>query len=223
MPAVSTALNKPTIDRGLKLHFPDTLDLLSEFDTKRYRLQRRLIGPVYQASNVKNFEHSVDGVIERSVAQLRTLDGAEVDLKEWMHIIVVECLGAVVLSWSPGYIAAKSDAGTSTQGYIGWRMKSVFGLFPVVTTASFFSRGLRRAFSNLWRVTFSAPKNFKPFFTVSSKHCPLASEYRHLCTYSLDSRYTTRSQRGYALRFDRMARSKGNHRKRSKMTSQVIC
>lgn len=166
--AVATVLNKPTIDWGLKLHFPDTLDLLSELDTKRYRLQRRLIGPVYQTSNVTKFQHSVDGVVERAVAQLRALHGAEVDLKEWMHIIVVECLGAVVLSWSPGYIAAKSDGGTSTQGYLGWKRKSVFGLFPLVTSAAFFSKGLGRVFSNVWRVTFRTPKNFKPFFTVSS-------------------------------------------------------
>lgn len=155
------------MDRHLNLHFPDTLDLLSEFDTKRYRLQRRLIGPVYQTSNIKKFQGAVDGVIERAVAELRSLDGAEVDLKEWMHIIAVECLGAIVLSWSPGYIAARSDGGTSTQGYLGWKRKSVFGLFPLVTTVSFFWKGLGRWFSNLWGVTFPTPKNFKPFFTVS--------------------------------------------------------
>nr|A0A1B4XBI3.1 RecName: Full=Cytochrome P450 monooxygenase sdnT; AltName: Full=Sordarin/hypoxysordarin biosynthesis cluster protein C [Sordaria araneosa]BAV32164.1 cytochrome P450 monooxygenase [Sordaria araneosa] len=162
---LSTVLNKPAIDWGLNLHFPDTLDLLSEFDTRRYRLQRRLVGPVYQANNIKKFQNAVDDVIERAVAQLRTLDGAEVDLKEWMHIIVVECLGAVVLSWSPGYIAAETDGGTGTQSYLGWKRKSVFGLFPLVTTATFFSKGLGRLFSNLWGVTFPTPKNFKPFFT----------------------------------------------------------
>ncbi|KAM7205447.1 Cytochrome P450 monooxygenase sdnT [Naviculisporaceae sp. PSN 640] len=162
---LSTVLNKPTINSSLNLQFPDTLDLLSEFDMKRYRLQRRLIGPVYQTYNVKRFQDAVDKVIERVVAELRALDGAEVDLKEWMHIIVVECLGAVVLSWSPGYITARSDGGTSTHGYLGWKRKSVFGLFPLVTTAAFFSKGLGRWFSNLWGVTFPTPKNFKPFFT----------------------------------------------------------
>ncbi|KAK3347109.1 cytochrome P450 76C2 [Lasiosphaeria hispida] len=162
---LATALNKPEMDWTGGLHFPDTLDLLSEFDVKRYRLQRRLMGPVYQAANLKKFERAVDEVMERAVARLRELDGAEVDLKEWMHIITVECLGAVVLSWSPGYIRNASDGGTSAQGYLGWRRKTIFGLFPLVTTASFFSKTVARQFSNLWGVTFKTPRNFKPFFT----------------------------------------------------------
>lgn len=162
---LATSLNKPTIDWRLKLHFPDTLDFLSEFDIKRYRLQRRLIGPLYQTSNLRKFEPAIDDVIDKVISKLRSLKGAEVDLKEWMHIIAVECLGAVVLSWSPGYIQDGSDAGTSAQGYLGWKRKSVFGLFPTITAAAFFSRSLGRTFSNLWGVTFKTPKNFKPFFT----------------------------------------------------------
>lgn len=164
---MATKLNKPELDRHLNLHFPDTLDLLSELDVERYRLQRRLVGPVYQTANVKKFEHAVDGVIREVMAKLRALDGAEIDLKMWMHMIAVECLGAIVLSWSPGYIRDESDGGTSTQSYLGWKRKSVFGLFPGVTKVAFFSKAVGRWFSNLWDVTFPTPKNFKPFFTVS--------------------------------------------------------
>lgn len=134
----------------------------------RYRLQRRLIGPVYQTANVKRHEKAVDDVLERVVAQLRVLDGAEVDLKEWMHIIAVECLGAIVLSWSPGYLKDKTDWGTSTHGYRSWRRKSVFGLFPSVVKAEILSRDFGRLFANLWGLTFRTEKGFKPFFTVSS-------------------------------------------------------
>ena len=164
---VATVLNKPTMDWQFNLHFADTLDLLSEFDVKRYRLQRRIVGPMYQSYHIRRFEPAVDDVIRRVISRLRALDGAEVDLKEWMHIIVVECLGAVVLSWSPGYIRDGSDGGTSAQSYMGWKRKSVFGLFPLVTTVAFFSKNLARLFSNAWGVTFKTPKNFKPFFTVS--------------------------------------------------------
>ncbi|KAK5654755.1 hypothetical protein OQA88_7080 [Cercophora sp. LCS_1] len=162
---LATKLNKPEIDWNLNLHFGDTLDLLSELDVERYRLQRRIMGPVYQTANIKKFEHAVDGVICQVVAKLRALDGAEIDLKEWMHIVAVECLGAIVLSWSPGYIRDESDGGTSTQSYLGWKRKSVFGLFPAVTKVAFFSKTVGRMFSNLWGVTFPTPKNFKPFFT----------------------------------------------------------
>jgi hypothetical protein len=192
---VATKLNRPIIDCKLGLNWADTLDLLSEFDTRRYRLQRRLIGPVYQTSNVRKFEQAVDEVIRQVVAKLRSLDGAEIDLKEWMHIIAVECLGAVVLSWSPGYIRDGSDGGTSTQSYLGWKRKSVFGLFPLVTKLSFFSRSLGRWFSNAWGVTFSTPRNFKPFFTVRrSSFCdigPLTSIARIPKVFQEDRSSTT--------------------------------
>src|SRR5690606_5355601 len=119
---------------------------LSEFDVKRYRMQRRLIGPLYQAPSIRGFGEAVDRVIDSAIAELRILNGAEVDLKEWMHIIAVECLGAIVLSWSPQYIRARSDGGTSTQSYLGWKRKSVFGLFPTITKLAFVSKTLGRLF-----------------------------------------------------------------------------
>ncbi|KAK3291405.1 cytochrome P450 [Chaetomium fimeti] len=161
---LATALNKPRFDWRLNAHFPDTLDFLSEFDVNRYRLQRRLSGPLYLASNMRRFDSAVENVTKAAVAELKALKGAEVDLKEWMHIIAVECLGAVVLSWSPKYLQNRSDGGTSTQSYLGWKRKSVFGLFPTVTKISFISKTLSRVFSNIWGVTFKTPKNFRPFF-----------------------------------------------------------
>lgn len=163
---MATALSKPGLDWRLRARFPDTLDFLSEFDLNRYRLQRRLIRPLYSTSNIRKFEPAIDRVISQAVSELRALKCAEIDLKEWMHIIAVECLGAAVLSWSPGYIRARSDGGTSTQSYLGWRRRSLFGLFPTIKMAAFFSKTLGRVFSNLWGVTFKTPKNFKPFSTV---------------------------------------------------------
>ena len=171
--ADATALNKPTSwswdwrSFRLKLQWPDTLDLLSEFDTKRYRGQRRLIGPTYSATNLRKFEPAVESVVRRAVEELKKVGDREVDLKQWMHILAVECLGEVVLSWSPGYIKARSDGGTSGQSYMGWNRKSVFGLFPTVTAVGFWLKGASRLWADLWGVTFTTPKGFKPFFTVS--------------------------------------------------------
>lgn len=132
----------------------------------RYRLQRRLSGPIYQIANIKKYESAVDAVLERVVSQLKTLDAAEVDLKEWMHIIAVECLGAVVLSWSPGYLRDMSDKGSSSFSYLSWRRRSVFGLFPAAVVAETFWASLGWAFSTLWRVNYQPPAGFKPFFPV---------------------------------------------------------
>lgn len=151
----------------MQLSFPDTLDLLSERDAKRYRLQRRLIGPVYQTSNLLRHEAAIDQVISQAIAKLKSLNGAEVELNEWMHIIAVECLGAVVLSWSPGLLKNGTDWGTGPHAYHSWRRKSVFGLFPIITALEFRFKDLGRAFSTLWGVKFKTPENFRPFFIVS--------------------------------------------------------
>ncbi|KAJ6440597.1 FAD/FMN-containing dehydrogenase [Purpureocillium lavendulum] len=154
----------PQLDWHLRPHFPDTLDLLSELNTKRYRLQRRLIGRVYHASNVAKFEHAIDGVVKEAVTKLASLQGQEVDLQEWMHIIAVECLGASVLSWSPGLLKQGTDWGTVLHSYRGWRRKSVFGLFPIMTKLELLSSDVGRAFAALWGVTYKTPDNFRPFF-----------------------------------------------------------
>ena len=123
-----------------RLQSPDTLDLLAERDMKRYRLQRRLIGPIYHTNNVRRYEHAVDAVLERVVEQLRSLNGSEVELKEWMHIITVECLAAVSISWSPGYLKERSDGASGKHAYMGWRRKSVMGLFSVAAIMETYSR-----------------------------------------------------------------------------------
>ncbi|PKS10120.1 hypothetical protein jhhlp_001870 [Lomentospora prolificans] len=162
---VATALTRPQVNRWLEPSFPDSLDFLSERDVKRYRIQRRLVGPIYHISNLKRFETAVDDVIRKSIVQLRSLDGAAVDLKEWMHIITVECLGAAVLSWSPGLLKQKSDGGSGPHSYIGWRKKSVFGLFPLIVLLECVCKSVGRLFAICWGVTYQAPKGFKPFFT----------------------------------------------------------
>ncbi|KAF6517438.1 hypothetical protein HZS61_003009 [Fusarium oxysporum f. sp. conglutinans] len=161
---LATALSKPHIDWRLNPEFQDTLDLLSERDVRRYRLQRRLIGPVYQTSNLIQYEAAIDEVLARSIAKLKTLNGAQIELNEWMHIIAVECLGAVVLSWSPGMLKNGTDNGSGAHAYHGWRRKSVFGLFPMAAKLEFLHKSIGRLFSTIWGVNFQPPKDFRPFF-----------------------------------------------------------
>ncbi|PPJ59512.1 hypothetical protein CBER1_11662 [Cercospora berteroae] len=163
---VATSLNRPKFDfSSFKLHSPDTLDLLSERDMDRYRLQRRLIGPLYSMHNVQRYEKAIDEVLIKVVAQLKLLKGSQVDLKMWMHIITVECLSAIVLSYSPGYLKAQNDFGSSSHAYMNWRRKSVFGLFTWAVLAESYSKAAGRLFARLWRVTFVTLAPFKPFFT----------------------------------------------------------
>jgi hypothetical protein len=119
-------------------------------------------------ANLKKYESTVDSVVRRAILQLRRLEGAEVDLAEWMHIIAVECLGAVVLSWSPGYLKAQSDGGASLHSYLSWRRKSVVGLFPLAVIAGFLWQPFIRIFIDLWGVVNLSPPvvHPRPFFWV---------------------------------------------------------
>ncbi|GJN76395.1 hypothetical protein PLICBS_010508 [Purpureocillium lilacinum] len=128
------------------------------------RVSRRLIGRTYHASNVAKYEHAIDDVVNRAVTKLVSLQGQELDLKEWMHIIAVECLGAAVLSWSPGLLKDGTDWGTIEHSYRGWRRKSVFGLFPIMIKMELLSSDVGRAFAALCGVTYKTPDNFRPFF-----------------------------------------------------------
>lgn len=137
---------------------------------KRYRLQRRLIGRVYHPSNVVKFETAIDGVLDRAVEELGLLKDKEIDLTEWMHIITVECLGACVLSWSPGMLQGGTDLGTISHSYQGWGRKSVLGLFPLATKLEMWSPDFGHVFARLWGVTYRSPQSFKAFFPVSLGH-----------------------------------------------------
>ncbi|OAA45609.1 Cytochrome P450 family protein [Metarhizium rileyi] len=161
---LATALTRPTIDWTFNANFEDTLDLLSERNMKRYRLQRRLIGRVYSAANVAKYEQSLTATLETVVKRLSDLEGREIDLKEWMHIITVECLGAAVLSWSPGLLRDGTDWGTLSHSFQGWRRKCLFGVFPTMKKIEQLSPSIGRAFASLWGVSYRPPPTFKPFF-----------------------------------------------------------
>lgn len=147
---VATLLHQPKLDYAMKLApGPDSLDLLSERDMDRYRLQRRLIGPLYQMRSLLRYEKVLDEVLFKVMASLRDLKGTKLNLKEWMHIIVVEYLSAIILSWSPGYLRAQSDFGSSRHACMNWRRKNVFGLFPWAVVAESYSKKFGRWFARL--------------------------------------------------------------------------
>lgn len=90
----------------------------------------------------------------------------EVDFKEWMYIIVVECFGVIVLMWLFGMIKKGIDGGISYYSYLSWRRKSVFGLFLIVMKLVYFFKLLDRIFSVLWGIIYKLLCNFRIFFLV---------------------------------------------------------
>jgi cytochrome P450 len=184
---VATIFRRPDVKwwPPFSLQHHDVLDLLSERDMARYRLQRRLIGRVYHPSNLHKYGPAIDEVLVRAIAKIKSLKGAEIDLKQWMHIIVVECLAAIVLSGPVGYLEDGTDHGAGKQAYLGWRRKSVMGLFRWANIAEMISPRLGRAFATIWGLNWRTPKTLKSFFPVSSQISPYPMPCNSSLTYSL--------------------------------------
>ncbi|PHH50788.1 Cytochrome P450 monooxygenase easK [Ceratocystis fimbriata CBS 114723] len=168
----------------------DSLDLLSERDGVKYRRQRRMLGSVYSAAAMAKLRPSVKAVVEKAILRIKSVQqdsrnlkgdkekltadsqtrsiqsqGLEaLDIREWTHIIAIEALSASVLSWSPGFLRDGTDHHTGEHGYLTWRRRSVFGLFPLATKAGQASKATGRLWGRLWGITFPTPKGFRPFF-----------------------------------------------------------
>ncbi|KAI1387522.1 cytochrome P450 [Hypoxylon trugodes] len=105
----------------------DKFALNAEMDINRYRNNRRNIGPTYAASSVKKYGPRLDGVMDEFVAKLQTQGGQVLDYTDWVHLVVVECLGAVTLNWSPDFVKDGSDHGYLVKSIKFWREITVFG------------------------------------------------------------------------------------------------
>lgn len=68
---------------------PDGLDLFSETDMQKYHTQTDLLRDVYSVSNIKRYEYKITQVMDRVCDRISQLEGREVPLMEWMHIIIL--------------------------------------------------------------------------------------------------------------------------------------
>ena len=59
---------------------PDNLNLLSEPNLEKYRLQRRLIGPVYTPDSVKDLEEPLDAILTKNVNLMKARASQSVDM-----------------------------------------------------------------------------------------------------------------------------------------------
>jgi hypothetical protein len=119
---VCEAPRKGTID--------ERLDLLTETDMEKYKMQRRAIGPAYSVAGMEKHEAALDRYIDTFIAKIKGLGGVNVDLAEWMHIYSLDALSHVVLSKSLDYTAQGSDGGNGAASESIWSLFTTLGLFP---------------------------------------------------------------------------------------------
>jgi cytochrome P450 len=108
----------------------DGLDLLTEMDMEKYRVQRRAIGPAYTLSGLEKHEGALDKYIDKYIAKTKSLRGAMVDLAEWTHIFALDALSWVSLSTSTDYTGKGHDGGNLASSSSIWSIFTTLGLFP---------------------------------------------------------------------------------------------
>lgn len=96
--------------------FKRWLESLARKNMEKYRLQRRLVGPSYSSSQVKDYEAALDKSVKDDVAIMREIAGKSESVDLWFNyfalgkylsgyypvlwLIVLDCLSSSVFSTS---------------------------------------------------------------------------------------------------------------------------
>lgn len=114
---------------------------------EKYRLQRRLLGPVYSAGQMKHYEAAIDKAIMDDTARMREVAGRDVDVDLWSNyfalglrprsyyclpimLIYLDCLSTATFSTSYGMISRGKDDGSVTSVHSEWRLLHWLGFLP---------------------------------------------------------------------------------------------
>ncbi|TAQ84790.1 hypothetical protein B7494_g6894 [Chlorociboria aeruginascens] len=111
----------------------DSLNLFGEREyMEKYRFQRRLLGPIYSATSMKDFEPLVNDVLTKNVNKMRQLQGKIVDIDTWCIMFVLDLMANIVFSQSVGFIDQKGgkDDGTIETLHKSWDYMHWVGYIP---------------------------------------------------------------------------------------------
>ncbi|KAI1102057.1 cytochrome P450 [Jackrogersella minutella] len=155
--------NPGRIDWRFRRHQGDAFAFNGELNMKRYKSHRRNINATYSTSSLRKYSDRLDEVMDRFVAKLKTQEGEVLDLADWVHLAIVECLAAVTLDWSPGFIEDETDHGFLIKSIQTWRQITAFGsLQPWLIIAQKWP-SLRSRIAELFGVEISLPADYVPF------------------------------------------------------------
>ncbi|KAI0888437.1 cytochrome P450 [Annulohypoxylon maeteangense] len=155
--------NPGTIDWRFRRHPGDAFAFNGELDMQRYKSHRKSITGTYTTASLKKYSDRIDEVVDRFIAKLKTQEGEELDLAEWMHLAVVECLCAITLNWSPGFIKDESDHGFLAKSIKQWRQITAFGSLQSWLIIVQKWPSLRSRVAKLFGVDIKLPASYVPF------------------------------------------------------------
>lgn len=67
----------------------DGLNLLPETNLEKYRLQRRLFGPIYTTTAVKDHEEIIRDIVEKNLTVMHSKTGAGINIDIWMTMFAM--------------------------------------------------------------------------------------------------------------------------------------
>ena len=116
---------------------------------ERYRLQRRLVGPIYSANGIKKHEDHLTSTLSSFMARIKGFAGAPLELALWMNVWAIGKAGPLVVnaeayrstvrpdtlteitfSHRMGYIEDGDDEGNRKAVDKAWRSMHLMGLYP---------------------------------------------------------------------------------------------
>lgn len=121
-PAASKVIYSPKGDYGKSefykplgpdRHTEDRMSLLTETDSARYRLIRRVTGPLLTTTAVKKYESLCDPVLLQYVEIMSGKHGEALDVLKWAHIVSIQLLQNVIMGESDDIISSGDDGGDS--------------------------------------------------------------------------------------------------------------
>lgn len=121
-PAASKVIYSPKGDYGKSefykplgpdRHTEDRMSLLTEMDSTRYRLIRRVTGPLLTMAAVKKHESLCDPVLLQYVEKMTKAQGEVFDVLKWAHIVSIQLLQSVIMGEFDDIISSGDDEGDS--------------------------------------------------------------------------------------------------------------
>ncbi|KAJ4396391.1 hypothetical protein N0V93_000610 [Gnomoniopsis smithogilvyi] len=121
-PAASKVIYSPKGDYGKSEFYKplgpdrpteDRMSLLTETDNARYRLIRRVTGPLLTTTAVKKHESLCDPVLLQYVENMTEKQGEAFDVLKWAHIVSIQLLQNVIMGDSDDIISSGDDEGDS--------------------------------------------------------------------------------------------------------------
>jgi len=114
------------------------MDLLSENDMQKYRLQKKTVGPAYAPEFVKELEPLIDTILKRNVLTMMEMvekngllaEEQGVNIDTFFNFFTSDCIQTATVGHSKHLLAEGRDDGSVASVHNAWKYIHLAGYFP---------------------------------------------------------------------------------------------